>query len=182
VFLSRLRRSISDINVAWDHLDLIEGVHAFRSNLFLLDLEVYSSTFKLLKVPTQTAWCLKLWTWLTMDKILWRSMKKIGCKHLMLKTWGCRGGVSRSNGGGCRLWSGHKRQIQHLKVPPWSAKKLKKKKHSTLKDSILNNSYRLGFFLFRICQSSIQCLIFLFRSILSLISLFRSNFMQLFPC
>jgi hypothetical protein len=67
-------------------------------------------------------------------------------------------------------------------VPPWSAKKLKKKKHSTLKDSILNNSYRLGFFLFRICQSSIQCLIFWFRSILSLISLFRSNFMQLFPC
>jgi hypothetical protein len=66
----------------------------------------------------------------------------------MLKTWGSRGGVSRSNGGGCRLWSGRKRQIQHLKVPPRSAKKLKKKKHSTLKDSILTNSYRLGFFFY----------------------------------
>jgi large-conductance mechanosensitive channel len=47
-----------------------------------------------------------------------------------------------------------------LKVLSQSGKKLKKKKkkkkkHSTLNDTVLTNSYRLGFFLFGICQFSI---------------------------
>jgi hypothetical protein len=122
--LSWFRRSNSDVNVAWDHLDLVEGVHAFRSDPFLLDLEVCNSTFKCLKMPIQTAWWLKLWFWLTRDKILWRLMEKIGCKHLIL--------ISRLNGGGCSLWGCWNVTFSYLKVPPWSIKKLKKKKHSTL--------------------------------------------------
>jgi hypothetical protein len=45
-----------------------------------------------------------------------------------------------------------------LKVLSQSGKKLKKmkkKKHSTLNDTVLTNSYRLWFFLFGICQFSI---------------------------
>jgi len=52
-----------------------------------------------------------------------------------------------------------------LKVLSQSGKKLKKmkkkkKKHSTLNDTVLTNSYRLGFFLFGICQFSIWFLFF----------------------
>ena len=68
--LSWFRHSNSDINLAKDYLDLVEGVHTFRSDPFVLDLEVCNSTFKRLKVPTETTWWLKLWSWMTRNKML----------------------------------------------------------------------------------------------------------------
>jgi hypothetical protein len=47
-----------------------------------------------------------------------------------------------------------------LKKMKKKKKKKKKKKHSTLNDTVLTNSYRLGFFLFGICQFSIWFLFF----------------------
>jgi len=41
--------------------------------------------------------------------MLWRSMENIGCKCLILNTWGCS--VSQLNGGGCSLWGGRKHHI-----------------------------------------------------------------------
>jgi hypothetical protein len=78
--------------------------------------------------------------------MLWRLIEKIGCKCLILKTWGCRGGVSRLNGNGCSLWSGQKHHIHSSESAYPINQKLKKKMHRTLNRAILANPYRLGFF------------------------------------
>jgi len=51
---SRPRRSNYDIIIAWDHLKLVDGVHTFYLDLTLFNLEVGSSTFVRLKLPTRS--------------------------------------------------------------------------------------------------------------------------------
>jgi hypothetical protein len=43
-------------------------------------------------------------------------MEKMGHKHLMLNTWGCRGGVSWSKGGGFSLWVVGNVTFSHMKA------------------------------------------------------------------
>jgi hypothetical protein len=45
-------------------------------------------------------------------------MKKIGRKHLILKTYGCKESVSQLNGDDCNLWGGWKRHIQLFEKCP----------------------------------------------------------------
>jgi len=82
--------------------------------------------------------------------MLWRSMENMGCKCLILKTWGCKASASQLKGGGCRLCSDRKRHIHSPEISYLISKKLKNKMHSTLNGAVLSNPYRLGFFLFRI--------------------------------
>jgi len=78
--------------------------------------------------------------------MLWRSMENMGCKCLILKTWGCKAGVSQLNGGGCSLYSDRKRHIHSPEIAYLISQKLKNKMHSTLNGAVLSNLYKLGFF------------------------------------
>jgi hypothetical protein len=73
-------------------------------------------------------------------------MENMGCQCLILKTWGCRGGVSQLNDGGCSFWGGRKCHFYSSKSTYSISQKLKKKMYSVLNDAALTNSYRLGFF------------------------------------
>ena len=57
--LSSPRRSNSDVNVTQNHLKLVEGIHTFHLDPTLYNLEVYSSTFIRLKLPTWSAKIIK---------------------------------------------------------------------------------------------------------------------------
>jgi len=70
----------------------------------------------------------------------------MGRKHLFLKTWGCRSGVSQLNGGYRSLWGGRKHHIHSLESAYLISQKPKKKIHNTLNGAVLTNSYRLRFF------------------------------------
>jgi len=60
--------------------------------------------------------------------MLWKYMKNMGHKHLMLKTWGCKRGFSQSNDGDCNLWGGRKHQIQLSENAPSISQKTKEEK------------------------------------------------------
>jgi len=73
---SRLRWRNSDVNVIKSHMNLLEQMHTFRLVPSLVYLEVCSSTFIRLNVPTRSTQNLKMQRWPINDKILETSMKK----------------------------------------------------------------------------------------------------------
>jgi hypothetical protein len=95
----------------WRTPKVSRGVHTFCLDSTLLDLKVCSSIFIHLKVSTRSAHNPKMQWWLIGVKMLWSSLKKIRCKHLMWVANLCRYGVSQLDGGDYSSWGGWKRHI-----------------------------------------------------------------------
>ena len=71
----------------------LKKMHTFNSDLSLLYLEVYSSTFIHLKVSTRLTQNFKIQLWLVKNKILKTFMEELGCECLISWKWGYRGDV-----------------------------------------------------------------------------------------
>jgi len=113
--LSKPCRRNSNVIVVDYHLKLVEGVHTFRLDPTMLNLEVCSFTFIHLKVPTQSAYYLSIQWWLIKDKMLLGSLlKKMRCKCWMEITDLCKRGVSQSNSGSYSLRGGRRYHIHSL--------------------------------------------------------------------